>query len=54
MGGTHFGEDGLRANDTPSCTALRRGLELAIEPVFLATAHHRSPGIVGNLSESRC
>ena len=31
------GEDGLGTDHPPSCSSLRRGLELAKEPVLLAT-----------------
>jgi len=39
-------EDGLAADNPPSGLALGRRDELGVEPVFLATAHHRSTGVV--------
>lgn len=43
------GEDGLAADDTPGGLALGRRHELGVEPIFLATAHHSSASVIGDL-----
>lgn len=39
----------LRANDSPSSATIRALAKLVVEPVLLATTHHRASGIVRDL-----
>lgn len=48
------GEDGLGTDHPPSCSSLRRGLELAKEPILLATTHHRAPCVIRYLVYVMC
>ena len=47
-------EDSLRSDHSPCCSPLRRRLELAVEPIFLATTHHRAACVVGDLVDVMC
>lgn len=47
-------ENGLRSDHSPSCTPFRRSLKLAVEPIFLPTAHHRAACIIRDLVDVMC
>lgn len=48
------GENGLRSDHSPSRSPLRGRLELAVKPIFLATAHHGAACVVRYLVDVMC